>query len=191
MEAKHVVARIADAIDASDCANVEKLVRENPDQKSFYTPFGSQTWLGYAAQVGKLDVVQVLVANGLDVNAGDKYDDRKPLCSAAASNRYDVAAYLLSAGSVMDVSLSVQNPLFAAIVGRSPEIVRLLLQSGIDSKVRYTTETMKRMDAIAFALMRGEAECARIIALWNADGDEGVAGAALAEADQVAEENAR
>ena len=191
METKHIVARIADAIDVGDCASIERLIAEHPDQRSFHTPFGSQTWLGYAAQVGMLDVVKALVALGFDVNAGDKRDDRRPICSAAANNHYDVAAYLLSAGAVMDVSLSVRNPLFAAIVGRSPEIVRLLLQSGIDSKVRYTSETMKDMDAAAFALMRGETECARIIALWNADGDEGMADAALAEADKIAEKNAR
>lgn len=191
METKHVVARIADAIDAADCERIADLFAGNPDQMSSYTPFGSQTWLGYAAQVGKLNVVKTLVEIGLDVNARDKRDDGKPICSAAENNHYDVAAYLLSAGAVMDVSLSVRNPLFAAIVGRSPEIVRLLLKSGIDSKAGYTSKTMKDMYAVAFALMRGETECARIIALWNTDGDEEAADAALAEADKIAEKNAR
>jgi hypothetical protein len=49
---------------------------------------------------------------------------------------------------------------------------------------------MEDMDAVAFALMRGEKECAEIIALWNANGDEDAAKIALNNADQIAEENA-
>lgn len=191
MQTKNAFMQIVEAIKGEDCAAIERLFRENPDQVSAFTPMGGQTWLGYAAQLGKLESVKTLVKVGLDVNQGDKHDGDKPLGSAAANNHYDVVAYLLSAGAVIDVSLSVRNPLFAAIVGRSPEIVRLLLKSGADGKVRYTSETMKDMDAVAFALMRGEAECARIIALWNADGNEGMAEAALAEADKIAEKNAR
>lgn len=190
METKSIPAQIVDAIKSEDCESIIKLLRDNPEQITTFTPFGGQTWLGYAAQLGKLNSVKTLVTVGLDVNKGDKYEDGKPLCSAAANNHSAVAAYLLSVGAVMDVSLSVRNALFAAIVGRSPEIVRLLLQTGIDSKIRYTSKTMKSMDAVAFALMRGEVECARIIALWNADGDEGIAKAALAEADRIAEANA-
>lgn len=191
MESKNAFMQIVEAIKAEDCGAIKRLFHENPDQVSTFTPIGGQTWLGYAAQLGKLEAVKTLASVGLDVNQGDKHDGDKPLGSAAANNHYDVAAYLLRAGSAMDVSSSVRNPLFAAIVGRSPEIVRLLLQSGIDSKVRYTSETMKEMDAVAFALMRGEAECARIIALWNSNGDEEAANAALAEADRIAEINAR
>ena len=191
LESKHIIVLIIDAIKENKRDLIVKLITENPDQVDFYTPFGGQTWLGYAAQIGNLDAVVALVDAGLDVNLGDKYDDSKPLCSAASNNHYDVAEYLLSVGALMDVSLSVRNPLFAAIVGRSPKIVSLLLREGIDSKVRYNSETMKDMDAVAFALMRGEVECAQMIALWNANGDEQIAKVAIDEANKVAEENAR
>lgn len=191
MSEKHIVARIADAIDGNSSSDVLKLLEDNPEQIRFYTPFGRQTWLGYAAQIGKLDVVKALINAGFDLNTGDKRDNIKPICSAAANDHCDVVAFLLEAGADMDVSLSVRNPLFAAIVGRSPEIVRLLLRAGIDSKIRYNSKTMKNMDAVAFALMRGEVECAQIIALWNANGDGSVAKDALIEADRIAEENAR
>lgn len=39
--------------------------------------------------------------------------------------------------------------------------------------------------------MRGEQECANIIAIWNANGDEEMAKEIMAEADILAEENAR
>lgn len=188
---KTVAAQMVDAIRTEDAEQIRCLLQANPEQTTFFTPFGSQTWLGYASQIGKLGSVKALIDGGLDANQGDKRDNRRPICSAAANCHVDVVAYLLSCGVQLDASLSVRNPLFSAIVGRSPDIVRLLLQAGMDSKVRYNSETMKDMDAVAFALMHGEAECAEIIALWNAKGENAVAVAALLEADKIAEENAR
>lgn len=56
-------------------------------------------------------------------------------------------------------------------MGRSPDCVQLLLDAGIDSGVTYNSETMTDMDAVAFALMRGEAECAKFIAAHNLNGN--------------------
>jgi hypothetical protein len=109
------------------------------------------------------------------------------LVCAANLNRFANARFLLDAGSVMDTSASVRNALFAAIVGKSPEIARLLLERGIDATVRYTSETMENMDATAFALMRGETEIARLVALHNAGGDETRAQSLLAEAKAIAD----
>lgn len=190
MEKQSVFMQIVESIRSEDCGAIERLLHENPEQMVAFTPIGGQTWLGYAAQLGKLEAVKTLVKLGLDMNKGDKHDGDSPIGSAAANDHYDVVEYLLRAGAVMDVSLSVRNPLFAAIVGRSPQIVRLLLEAGVDSQVRYTSETMKDMDAVAFALMRGELECARTIALWNAKGDEERTNASMIEADRIAELNA-
>lgn len=182
---------IADAIDSENRESIVNLFSENPEQKSVHTFFGGQTWLGYAAEKGKLESAKTLLNIGLEVNAGDKREGSPAISSAAASGHLEIVDFLLKSGATMDVSTSVRNPLFAAIVGRSPKIVGLLLESGVDSKVRYNSKTMKEMDAVAFALMRGEAECARLIALWNSNGDEEAADASLAEADKIAEKNAR
>lgn len=191
MDVKSIPAQIIDVIKSEDCENITNLFNSHPEYLTFFTPFGGQTWLGYAAQLGKLAAVKVLIKLGIDVNIGDRFDDGKPICSAAANNHYEVVEYLLTQGAILDVSLSVRNPLFAAIVGRSPQIVSLLLNAGIDSTVRYDSPTMRNMDAVAFALMRGETECAELVALWNAKGDSVVAAAALLEADSIAEDNAR
>jgi ankyrin repeat protein len=187
---RSIPAQIVDAIKGQDTGSLARLLRENSEQVSTHTPFGGQTWLGYAAQIGNLDAVRALIETGSDVNAGDKRDNIAPICSAAANGHEDVVGYLLRVGAVLDVSKSVRNPIFAAIVGRSPQIVRLLLEAGIDGTVRYDTETMTNVDAVAFALMRGEAECARVIAMWNAGSDESAADLALKEADKIAEINA-
>jgi hypothetical protein len=187
---KSIQAQIVEAIKGQDMGSLARLISENPEQLSAHTPFGGQTWLGYAAQIGSLSAVRTLIEAGSDVNAGDRRDNVAPICSAAANGHEDVVSYLLCTGAALDVSLSVRNPVFSAIVGRSPRIVRQLLEAGIDGKVRYDSETMTNMDAVAFALMRGEAECARMIAMWNARGDESAAEIALKEADKIANINA-
>ena len=105
----------------------------------------------------------------------------------------------------MDVSASVRNPLFAAVPGwardRHPvhgsdtppenylKIAELLLDYGIDSTVRYNTDTMKNMDAMAFACMWGRQDIARLIAERQAEGDAGLVETLLLQADRIAEDN--
>jgi uncharacterized protein len=187
---KSVVAQLLEAIKGNELDALTSLLRLHPDQLHYKTPFGGQTWLGYAASDGSLECVRHLVQLGFDINEADPREGRTPLSQAGYGNRPDVASYLLESGAAIDTTTSARNPLFAAIVGRSPAVVKLLLERGIDSTVRYNSKTMRNMDAVAFALMRGEKECAHIIALWNAKGDEAAAQSALREADEIAEDNA-
>lgn len=187
---KSMPAQIVDAIKDENEELIRELMNSNPEQITAFSPFGGQTWLGYASQLGKLGSVKALVGLGLDINVGDNRENILPICSAADGGHIQVVEYLLSNGSSLDVSKSVRNPLFAAIVGRSVEIVELLLAAGIDSKTRYNSETMIDMDAIAFALLRGEKGCAKAIAMWNSKGNQEIAKLLLAEADNIAEKNA-
>lgn len=179
--------KISKAVRDGDCELLEKLIAANPKSIGARTPFAGGTWLHYAASAGTLQVVERLVKVGFDVNKPGYQEGDLALDCAASAGRVDIARYLLDQGSRMDTSKSVRNPLFAAVVGKSPEIVRLLLERGIDATVRYTSDTMKGMDATAFALQRGEAEIARIITLHNAGGDARKADALLAEAQAIAE----
>jgi uncharacterized protein len=187
---KSTAAKVMEAIDSGDLQAVKKLIGDNPDQLHFKTPFGGQTWLGYAARSGNFDAVKHLVSLGFDVNEGDPDEDVKPLCQACCTDRAEVVEYLLDSGAVMDTGTSIQNPLFAAVVARAPSVVKLLLERGIDAKVRYNSKSMKDLDALAFAQLQGSNECARLIALWSAEGDEATAEAALMEGSRIAEENA-
>lgn len=97
---------------------------------------------------------------------------------------------MLNQGAELDTQTSVRNPLFSAAIGRSPAIVKLLLKAGIDYSVRYNSETLGNMDAIAFSLLRGEKVCAHIIASWDTGNDEVKARSLLRKADEVANQNA-
>lgn len=190
---------LADAIEARDLDQVKIVLAENREHIFHYTPFAGATWLHFAASEGATSIVEFLIDQGLDVNVGDHRDGRSPLADAAFGGHLDVVRLLLNRGAILDTSSSVRNPLFAAIsgsihinaswappTGEAPGIVSLLLEQGIDSRVRYNSPTMKNMDAISFAIQMGASELGRMVALWNANGDEDAANEALREARIIA-----
>lgn len=184
-----VLKKISAAFRAKDFELVKLLFAEHPEQVEAYTPFAGDTWLHYAARDGALEIVEYLLGLGMNIDEGCMREGRTALVSAGYGSHYDVAKYLLDHGAVMDVSASIRNPMFGAIVGGSLEIARLLIDRGIDTSVRYNSLTMKNMDAIAFAWMEGEREIARMIAEKHAGGDAAKIEALLAEADAIAHAN--
>ena len=69
----------------------------------------------------------------------------------------------------MDTSDPRFNPLFAAIYGGHFDIAKVLIEKGIDTKVKYSGSCMKDMNARAFATERGETEIAQLLARVNPD----------------------
>jgi ankyrin repeat protein len=182
---------ISAAIRSHDLLAVKKLFVDHPDHIDAYTPFAGGTWLHFAAGHDSVEIVAHLIDLGMNVNEGDMREGRTPLVDACAAGNFDIAKYLLDHGAQLDVSASVRNPLFAAIAEGSIAIVKLLLNHGIDASVRYDSDTMKNMDAVAFAMMWGQRDIAHVIALGNAGGDEAAAQAAMAEGLRIAQENTK
>ena len=85
------------------------------------------------------------------------------LALAASKGHLEVVEYLLQRGVEMDVSEPESNPLFSAIYGGYKDIVTILIEHGIDTQINYTGERMTGMDAVAFALERGQTEIAELI----------------------------
>jgi uncharacterized protein len=179
---------VTQAIRDGNVEELERLFTSYPEMVGFNMPsFGS--WLHYAAAYGSSDVIEYLIEQGFDVNSRAARDDRQPIVFACNENHPEFAKILLDHDAELDVSTSVGNPLFGAIVGRSPDCARLLIDTGIDTRASYILEgeVQIRSDAIAFAMLRGETEIANMIALHNADGDDAKARELVAEGDRIAE----
>lgn len=189
MAPKTNAGRLWDAIAARNTAEVQSVLADDPSLLDTRPPFGGGSWLHLAAALGNLETVTHLVKSGLSVNDEGRREGDRPLCCAAHNDNVEVAKFLIKQGSLLDTSKSVRNPLFAAIVGRSPKVVSLLLGSGIDASVRYNSDTMTNMDATAFALWRGENEIASIIARHLARGDETQVRERLNEATRIVSGN--
>jgi len=165
------LSELRSAFKLDDLAKVDAIFSERPDLKMRRDILGG-TWLYEAATSYSLDVLSYLVGIGFEVNSTAEQEGDTPLCSAASSGRYDNAVYLLEHGAALDTSLSVRNPLFAAIVGGSLKIIELILKQGIDASVEYKSPTMNRINAASFALLNEQPELMEAIVSHQAEGDE-------------------
>ena len=129
-----------------------------------------------------INSLKALIEAGADVNQPGYQEGETALMRAGYGNQVEAAKLLIGAGSYLDTSTPRRNPLFGAIVGGSIEIARLLLQHGMDASVRYSED----MDATAFALLRGQGEIARMIAVHLAKGDQNLANDILTQAAAIA-----
>ena len=156
MNKAEITKALREAVKAGDVQEVRSLIGASKERLQQMTPFG--TWLHIAAKGGHLEVVQCLIAMGSDVNARGGTFGGTPVNLAAGYGQPHIVRTLLAAGAELDVSEPERNPLFSAIQGGHLEIVKLLIEHGIDYRVRYTGESMKDMDALAFARERGQTE---------------------------------
>lgn len=70
---------------------------------------------------------------------------------------------LLELGAVLDTTEPDRNPLFGAIYGGHTQVAKLLIDSGIDTSVRYSGANMKHMDALAFAKEWGRSDIVELL----------------------------
>ena len=153
---------IRTAIKQGDVERVVALVGSDKACLNMMTPFGA--WLHVAASFGKFEIVKRLVALGADVSKRGGTFNGGAINIAASAGHFDIVKYLLSCGAEMDVSEPERNPLFGAIYGGHADIAKLLIESGIDTRVTYTGESMKNMDALAFAYERGQKDIVALLA---------------------------
>ena len=151
------------AIKDGELSKVQQLIGADESRLQMDTPFGS--WLHMAATHGKLDIARWLVSRDADVNAIGGIGDHRPLDEAAAEGHVEVARFLIDSGSMLDVSESVRNPLFAAIVGGISDshtaVAKLLIDSGIDTTKRYPN--LHNMDALEWAREWGRTDVAKLL----------------------------
>jgi uncharacterized protein len=157
MTEKTFVKDMWDTIRQGDLDRVVNLIETDRDHLHLTTVFG--TWLHFAAIHGKLEIVKYLVMKGLDINehSDSTSSGFTPINAAASKGHLEVVQYLLSCGAILDVSrYAKENPLFRATQKGYREVVELLIDSGINTKIKYNTQTMRNMDALALAYEWGQ-----------------------------------
>src|SRR6266850_8141703 len=87
-----------------------------------------------AAEAGRLDIVQLLLQSGAQVNATDKSKARNtPLIIASAAGQTEIVKLLLAKGADKNArdAKGGMTPLLSASVSGSRDTARLLLDSGV------------------------------------------------------------
>lgn len=161
MDNKKIAIEIHTAIEDNNIEEVVRLIDFDTERLNMMTPFGN--WLHIAASEGKLEIVKKLVELGADVNMRGGTFNGGAINNAASEGHIEIVKYLLSCGAEMDVSEPERNPLFGAIHGGHVNIAKLLIESGIDTSIKYNGKYMTNMDALAFAIERGQKEIAVLL----------------------------
>jgi uncharacterized protein len=141
--------------------DVIALVDANPEAIHENGVFG--TWLHVAASTNQVEVAKELIKRGVDINASGGILGGNALTEAASDGHYEMAKYLLEAGSEMDVSASERNPLFNAILGDKVKIAQLLIDHGIDINIKYSGDLAQNMTAFTVAKEQGARQCLKLL----------------------------
>lgn len=161
MDQRQAGIEIRKAIKTGDLDKVRQLIEADISRLEMMTPFGP--WLHVAASFGKVEIVKYLISLGIDINRRGGIFEAAAIKEAVSDGHIEVVRCLLENGAELDVSEPESNPLFGAIYGGHMEIVQLLIEKGIDTKAVYTGNSMKNMDAVAFAKERGQTEIAKLL----------------------------
>jgi len=140
-------------ITADEFESLCNSLKHDPTLLTANTPFGSL--LHVAASEGNYRICKLLLSLGADINNKSGMSGGNALNEAATKGVKEVVELLLNSGADMSSDEPEQNPLFSAIYGQNLEVAKLLVERGIDFRVRYTGEYMNEMDAVNFANERG------------------------------------
>ena len=129
--------QLQDAIREGDLIRVKSLIKKRHKIGRLKYPSVADSWLGHAAREGQLEILKYLISIGMNINELGRYKEDRAIDGAALGGHTDIVKYLIDSGSVLDVSNTTSNPLLNSIIGRSPAIVRILLDAGIDASIEY------------------------------------------------------
>ncbi|MFS0765690.1 MULTISPECIES: suppressor of fused domain protein [Peribacillus] len=161
MDNKQVAKEIRSAIKKGNIEKVVALIGSNAELLNMMTPFG--TWLHVAASRGELNIVKKLIELGSNINVLGGVYGGGALNEAASAGHIDIVRYLLSCEADMDVSEPERNPLLGTISNGHVDIAKLLIESGIDTGVKYSGASKKDMDALTFAREQGQEEIVKLL----------------------------
>ena len=164
---KEFTTKMYSAISKGDSSIVLSLIEDNPNLLHIENPFGS--WLHVAAEAGKIEIIELLISLGVDINSRGGISGGNSLNIASIEGKLDIVKYLISKGSELDISEPERNPLFGAIQYGYIDVVRVLIDAGIDTKITYTGQYMKDMDALLFANEWGKEEISKLLIKTQTD----------------------
>ena len=124
------------AIQKGDVARVKTLISNNKELIHTKSDKG-QTPLHLAVQNGKLEIVELLLSQGADINAKDS-EGNTPLITALALRKADTAKYLLSKGADVRIKNAQDEPaIIVALMHGMNELIEPILDHGQDVNERF------------------------------------------------------
>lgn len=155
---KEVLKLMREAIKSGELKRVKELLTSYDGLLDEDTLFGS--WLHVAADFGRIDIAEYLIYCGIDLNRNGGISGGNPVRSAARHGHVEIIELLYKNGARLDVSEANRNPLFGAICNGHFDVVRFLVEKGIDISAQYDMGTLNNVDAYEYARQYGQTEIA-------------------------------
>eukprot|EP01038_Epipyxis_sp_PR26KG_P006479 gene6479-8912_t len=148
------------AIQENDSNQAEFLINNSIMDVNFTMPSTGFTLLGFAAESGCIDIVNLLIDAKCDVNMPNKFGN-SPLFLATLKDQFDVLNILLTAGANVNQlnSKNKYSSLLAATDRRNTRALTTLIKAGADVNV----QSKDRITALLGAVIKSSIDCVRIL----------------------------
>ena len=138
------------AVRNGNIKNVEKQLTAGADVKAVLE--NGMTALHVAAIFGHIEIVELLIANGADVNATDNKFGATSLYGAAGAGQKDIAELLISNGAIVNAKIPRgDTALHAAIMFGHKEVIELLITNDADVNAKVIFGIAKGMTPLDIA----------------------------------------
>ena len=138
------------AVRNGNIKNVEKQLTAGADVKAVLE--NGMTALHVAAIFGHIEIVELLIANGTDVNATDNKFGATSLYGAAGAGQKDIAELLISNGAIVNAKIPRgDTALHAAIMFGHKEVIELLITNDADVNAKVIFGIAKGMTPLDIA----------------------------------------
>ena len=157
---------VADAAMVGDAEQVRVLLREGADVNA--AQGDGMTALHWASELGLVEMVDVLIHGGANLEAVTRNGGYTPLHLASRTGSAEVMVSLLEAGSKVDArtTTSGSTPLHLAAASGSVDVVRALLDQGV---VLNTAEFEWGQTPLMFAASKGRLGVVELLLARGAD----------------------
>lgn len=161
MISKEEKQKVRQIIKQGDIESLKIMISNNKELLYAETAFG--TWLEVASAQGQTEIVKFFIGAGIDVNKSAGVTNGSPIESASFRGYLNIVKILYESGARLDVSDFDRNPLFAAIYNNHFDVVRFLVEKGIDLSASYAIGDLDVCDAYEYARQYGRTEIAEYL----------------------------
>ena len=107
---------------------------------------------------GDIDKVRLLLTDGADVNAKDKFSQTALMYSSRVGN-IDLVRLLVESGADLNITAKYNlSALMLAVINEHPEVVRFLITAGADLTIRGGNGAIGFYDKTALVLAKERAQ---------------------------------
>lgn len=127
MERNDFISEMRDAIEKGDLCKVKNLIAEDNDKLNMVLPTGS--WLDLAVRHQQKDIMEFLLAQGIDKNILIASNKGNSINTAARTGNVEFIDRLIHSGVKINLTIDDSNPVFDAVDNNKIDALKFILEA--------------------------------------------------------------